>query len=103
MEYADSAVVKSIAQIAYEKAIGRIQDAPGMIEEDERRLLFKAAYNCQNLPIVELGAFLGASTLALAKGLEARNENTENKICCIDTFEVSKSHAFHKHVISYAK
>ena len=75
--------------------------APGMIEESERRLLFKAAFNCR-LPVVEFGAFFGASTLALACVLSAGQANPE-PLTCIDAFEVESDHSFHKHVINYAK
>ena len=93
--------MKSAAQKAYEKVQKSLLMAPGMIEESERRLLFKAAFNCR-LPVVEFGAFFGASTLALAKGLSAR-ETKSFPLTCIDAFEVKTDHSFHKHVISYAK
>ena len=93
--------MKSAAQQAYEKVQKSLLMAPGMIEESERRLLFKAAFNCR-LPIVEFGAFFGASTLALAKGLSAR-ETKSFPLTSIDAFEVKTDHSFHKHVISYAK
>lgn len=94
--------MKSSAQEAYEKVQQKLLMAPGMIEESERRLLFKAAFNCKRQPIVEFGAFFGASTLALASGLSAGKEN-QNQIICIDAFEVDRDHSFHKHVIGYAK
>ena len=93
--------MKSAAQQAYEKVQKSLLMAPGMIEESERRLLFKAAFNCQ-LPVVEFGAFFGASTLALAKGQSAR-ETKSFPLTCIDAFEVRTDHSFHKYVISYAK
>lgn len=80
----------------------RILKAPGMIEPIERKLLFEAAYQCTNLPIVEFGAFFGASTLALALGANAKGTNPHS-IFCIDAFEVDESHGFHKHVIAYAR
>lgn len=94
--------MKSEAQQAYEKCRERLLSAPGMIEEKERRLLFKAAYNCPDLPVVEFGTFFGASALALASGLAARNLNP-HQIICIDAFEVSKDHRLHKHVMDFAK
>ena len=48
----------SISQVAYERVKARLLQAPGMIEESERRLLFKAAFNCRNLPIVMHRFFL---------------------------------------------
>ena len=92
----------SIAQSAYERVKGDLLKAPGMIEESERRLLFKAAFNCKDLPIVEFGAFFGASTLALASGVIS-NEINYNPIVCIDAFEVDISHNLYKYVINYAK
>ena len=94
--------MKSKAQIAYEKVQKRLLMAPGMIEESERRLLFKAAFNLSDLPVVEFGAFFGASTLALAFGLAAGQANPK-PLTCIDAFEVESDHSFHKHVINYAK
>jgi len=94
--------MKSAAQIAYEKVQKNLLRAPGMIEESERRLLFKAALNCRSLPVAEFGAFFGASTLALACGLSAEQANPM-PLTCIDAFEVEANHSFHKHVISYAK
>lgn len=94
--------MESPAQIAYAKDKETLLKAPGMIEEIERRLLFKAAFNCPTLPIVEFGAFFGASTLALASGLEARRLNN-HPLLSIDAFEVDKGHFFHKHVVSYAR
>ena len=94
--------MKSPAQEAYEAIKPKLLRAPGMIEEIECRLLFKAAFNCRALPVVEFGAFFGASTLALASGLEARRLN-KHPLLSIDAFEVDKDHFFHKHVINYAK
>lgn len=94
--------MKSTAQTAYEKVRARLLRAPGMVEESERRLLFKAAYGCQSLPIVEFGTFFGASSLALASGIAERKTN-KNQLICIDAFEVDKSHPFHKHVMMYSK
>jgi hypothetical protein len=93
--------MKSAAQTAYEKVKKSLLMAPGMVEESERRLLFKAAFNCR-LPVVEFGAFFGASTLALAHGLSA-SETKPFPLTCIDAFEVRTDHSFHKHVISYAR
>ena len=93
--------MKSAAQQAYEKVQKNLLMAPGMVEESERRLLFKAAFNCQ-LPVVEFGAFFGASTLALACGTSA-GQAKPTPITCIDAFEVDVNHCFHKHVINYAK
>lgn len=92
--------MKSESQKAYEKVQARLLQAPGMIEESERRLLFKAAFK-SNLPVVEFGAFFGASTLALASGVAA-SENSKRHIYCFDAFEVKQNHPFHKHVIDYA-
>lgn len=94
--------MKSAAQSAYEKVQAKLLRAPGMIEESERRLLFKAAFNCQELPIVEFGAFFGASTLALASGLSSRGTNA-HQLTSIDAFEVEKNHGLHKHVIEFAR
>ncbi|MCP9890259.1 class I SAM-dependent methyltransferase [Cyanobium sp. Aljojuca 7D2] len=74
-----------------------------MIEESERRLLFKSAYNSHGLPIVEFGAFFGASALALAEGLAAKYPLGKQKVLCIDAFEVGHEDAFHKHVILFAE
>lgn len=94
--------MKSPAQEAYEEVETKLLRAPGMIEESERRLLFKAAFNCKELPIVEFGAFFGASTLALASGLSSRASNL-NQLICIDAFEVEKNHGLHKHVVNFAR
>ena len=92
----------SISQVAYEKVKTRLLRAPGMIEESERRLLFKAAFDCKNLAIVEFGAFFGASTVALASGAISNGEN-HNPVICVDAFEVDINHNFYKYVINYAK
>ena len=94
--------MKSEAQKAYAKVQARLLEAPGMIEESERRLLFKLAFSCRELPIVEFGAFFGASTLALASGLSSRGTN-KHQLICIDAFEVDHNHDFHKHVIKFAQ
>ena len=57
--------MKSEDQLAYEKDQKTLQMAPDMIEECEKRLLFKTAFNCKDLPAVECGDFFGASTPAL--------------------------------------
>lgn len=90
------------SQYAFKLCRENLLRAPGMIEESERRLLFKAAYNCLDLPVVEFGTFFGASALALASGLASKGLNP-NKVICIDAFEVSKDHGLHKHVIEFAK
>lgn len=94
--------MKTAAQEAYEFVRDKLVNAPGMIEESERRLLFKLAYNSQG-PIVEFGAFFGASTLALAEGLAAKYPQRKQKIFCIDAFEAAHDNAFHKHVILFAE
>lgn len=94
--------MQKMSEILFRERADQICQAPGMIEPTERYLLFDAAYNCTQHTVVEFGAFFGASTLALASGLAARNLNTE-KIICVDAFEVSKSNGFHKHVIAYAE
>ncbi len=95
--------MKSEAQKAYELARNKLLNAPGMIEESERRLLFKSAYNSHGLPIVEFGAFFGASALALAEGFAAKYPLGKQKVLCIDAFEVGHEDAFHKHVILFAE
>lgn len=94
--------MKSDAQLAYEKVQKTLHMAPGMIEECEKRLLFKTAFNCRDLPAVEFGAFFGASTLALAHGL-SEGQSNPHPLICIDAFEVEADHGFHKHVINHAK
>ena len=94
--------MKSPSQVAYEKVQARLAKAPGMIEESERRLLFEAAFNSNGLPIVEFGAFFGASTVALACGAAARTTG-QVPIFCIDAFEVDNDHNFHKYVLGYAQ
>lgn len=80
----------------------RLLEAPGMIEESERKLLFLSGYEAGSKNIVEFGAFFGASTLALASGMLANNQSN-SKIICIDAFEVSKSHSFYKHVVDFCE
>ena len=94
--------MKSKAQSAYEDVQKRLLMAPGMIEESERRLLFKYAFNCRSLPVVEFGVFFGASTLALTCGISSMKANPAH-LTCIDSFEVEADHSFHKYVIIYAK
>jgi hypothetical protein len=77
-------------------------EAPGMIEDIERRFLFKCAFNCTCLPIVEFGSFFGASTLALASGLHACGIN-KSKVISIDAFEVALDHPFGRYVEQYSK
>ena len=90
------------SQHAFELCRENLLRAPGMIEESERRLLFKAAYSCTDLPVVEFGTFFGASALALASGLASKGLNP-NQVICIDAFKVSKDHGLYRHVISFAQ
>jgi hypothetical protein len=50
----------------------RIRGYPGMLEEDERKLLYALGRSHQGVgQIVDAGCFLGCSTMAFARGLEA--------------------------------
>ncbi len=96
--------MKSDAQNAFEKNRQVLYSAPGMIEEAERKLLFKSAFMSLDLPIVEFGSFFGASTLALAKGVKSKRNCPEIiKIYSFDAFKVSRHHAFYEQVINFAK
>ena len=93
--------MKSEAQICYEKVQNEILSSPGMVEESERRLLFKHAFASRgDQSIVEFGAFFGASSLSLLAGANAKKKQ---KVICIDAYEVSQDHRFCKHVISIAQ
>lgn len=90
------------AQEAYIKIRAKLLKAPGMIEESERRLLFKLSRSCGKNSIIEFGSFFGASSLALYEGMKQNNYN-QSKLYCIDAFEVHEEHPLHQHVIDFAK
>lgn len=65
----------------YEFDFNLIKDISGWSSENELRLLFQFASQSTG-PIVEIGSWMGRSTIALAQGAKISGQ----KVCAVDTF-----------------
>lgn len=78
------------------EAMKSILSVPGMMTDQEKRILFNAAKNTEQGSIVDAGCFLGLSTLCLQLGLKHNDyfseENKKNKIITYDAFKVWTEH-----------
>lgn len=73
--------------------LSRLGRVPGWLSDAEARFLFCLARDADSGRVVELGAYQGRSTIALAAGLQcSRQARAGKKLLTIDTFHGSPEH-----------
>ena len=95
----------SPAEVAYRRRRDEILRLPGMIEEVERRLLFKIGYQLpHNAIVVEFGTFLGASLACVLAGLtESPIKSSGIEMISFDGFNCHTSSGLYEYVIGYCR
>jgi len=84
---------RSSKRDSFERVFSRLRRVPGWLTDPEAKFLFRLARETKSGRVVELGAYQGRSTIALATGLRCSGHAKAGvKLVTIDTFRGSPEH-----------
>src|SRR5712692_2637327 len=83
----------NIQRHSTDRVLSRLRRVPGWLTDAEAKFLFRLARDAETGRVVELGAYQGRSTIALATGLKCSDRTKEGmNLLTIDTFHGSPEH-----------